>query len=1193
MNGTRHCLSSSRRKNILFAGLFISLCWSSFAQEGHEPDSVDQIEDGARVQQLLKDLATGDTSIANKALYDLEQFQGGAAKAPLIAVLKDPSSPIHSAVVSILTSSGPTVLPDIVEILVNGPDPARIAAAQVIESMVANSKEIGFAAPSALRKLMLSSNPAVRAAALRVLTRIRRGESALTYALKYAKDDSPEVQAAAMHALGEAVRGEVDISQAVSILRDGLNSAAPITRVAAAQVIGNLAENASITQPLLPELLACLDSHDAPVQDAAIYALGRIAKPAGVLAPKLFAAFHTSAPPQSRAHVLNALASLKDPPDTVFPTLLDGLKDSDPDVRKEAARVLGNFDHNVDARVAALVRAVKEDPAITVRVEALYSLTRNGEKRSDVLELVRATLDSPELDLRKGAVDALGALGPSAVAEAPRLLQLVELHGVAGVGAVGSALRKMGPEVIPVLLDALQSGNADVRKVAAGAFEIPDDRLAYVISQLQALLYSPRPEVQLAAVDALRNRNRPGVEALAMAYLQPEIDSNAALQKTILEALTASIPACGCKYDSPGSVETMSVAVNLLDSPHPEARRVALTMLASIQHVPSDLAARIMPAVLRVLDDEDRVARTAATRIVAHAGAPAHNALPKLLSLLKDADAPRRVDLVDAIGAAGGAAPEAIEALVALTRAPERDLRLHVVAALARLSGAPDRLADGVAILLEDPSVKVRLATFNEFTGRMPHSEKVDRAIKKCLNHFDPAVRRAAIVYLPLDEMPATREILSKALSDPDSAVSQRAAFALEKCGDPGRAALRNALLGPDEHAAFAALAPFRGVEFRRQSDEFAIAALNSPHAKVRQYAALTKTEWVARFHSTDEDSKHAVAILGEAIENGDAEMRSWAAKCLAEVPWLASPVLGVLANAIEKETDPEVRDALTKARDIINPLGTEWEVVEEQIPVDRPQYPGRHLQFSLLLGRPKQRFLLGRLCTGDENAHAKENESGAAGFDRTSLKVSWLQPSRLLYATWDTLNQGNGHYIHGSFLVLLKTGDTWSEIYRHTEYTNTRGGWESSDHSEFNFQFDEPTSTLNVTRTTESFNAITEPMPLAVPQEEAIGGKKYYFLSYSVVSAWRYKLAGKRLEYVDGDESVDLKDESFPVSEVAKALMQDHSGDGSDATKAEQALRDLNPRLKGVEACSGVVKTGSIKDAPILDPKIYYGYDN
>src|SRR5262249_48115920 len=123
--------------------------------------------------------------------------------------------------------------------------------------------------------------------------------------------------------------------------------------------------------------------------------------------------------------------------DAVEP-LVGAFKDEDPEVRQEAARVLGTMSKSDPGVVPALVRSLK-DPVDLVRGQSINSLQLLRADADVVLAELTPVLEDKNVEVRLNAIRFLGEFGPPAV---PRLAGMLNDPDAAVWRAASSTLEK-------------------------------------------------------------------------------------------------------------------------------------------------------------------------------------------------------------------------------------------------------------------------------------------------------------------------------------------------------------------------------------------------------------------------------------------------------------------------------------------------------------------------------------------------------------------------------------------------------------------------------------------------------------------------------------------------------------------------------------------------------------------------------
>jgi HEAT repeat protein len=175
------------------------------------------------------------------------------------------------------------------------------------------------------------------------------------------------------------------------------------------------------------------------------------------------------------------------------------------------------------AEVGDLVKKLKDaDPE--VRRAAAKELGENGPgSKEAVPDLLRAMNDR-DLFVRRFAIQALGAIGPDARDAIPALTKALDDEKKQVRGAALSALVKLGPSAVPSVNKAVTNLYPDVQEAAVSALaELGPDGLP----GLSALIRDSNQDAQMRrqAVDAVKKfgkKGRPALPALIEALKEPK-----------------------------------------------------------------------------------------------------------------------------------------------------------------------------------------------------------------------------------------------------------------------------------------------------------------------------------------------------------------------------------------------------------------------------------------------------------------------------------------------------------------------------------------------------------------------------------------------------------------------------------------------------------------------------------------------
>lgn len=197
--------------------------------------------------------------------------------------------------------------------------------------------------------------------------------------------------------------------------------------------------------------------------------------------------------PTVRGAVAEALSEFADP--RAIAPLTELLADPSEDVKQNALNALSNFDRGVP--VAPIVRTLT-DSNPDVRADAARLLGEIGD--SSVTKALTPLTGDPSPQVRAAVAEALGEIGASSAT--PSLLKMLSDEDSDVRSQALDALQEVHGRIEPdVLIRMMQDPNAEVRRRAA---DIAGDReIATAIPALERLREDPNAKVREKAIDAL------------------------------------------------------------------------------------------------------------------------------------------------------------------------------------------------------------------------------------------------------------------------------------------------------------------------------------------------------------------------------------------------------------------------------------------------------------------------------------------------------------------------------------------------------------------------------------------------------------------------------------------------------------------------------------------------------------------
>ena len=221
---------------------------------------------------------------------------------------------------------------------------------------------------------------------------------------------------------------------------------------------------------------------------------------------------------------------------------------------------------------------------------------------------------------------AIATFGAEPTYEGKSLTRWLKLYDRANEGSseeaeASAALRAMGSNAVPFLVQWMGNSTSDVQLVSADAFKVLKETGASAVPELAAMLNGTNKLLATVAGSALGHIGAPALPVLIAGLTNRSfrigVDSGLAL----VELGTNARPA---------------ISILLADLRHPNHfyRERAADILGQL-HIEADT---VVPALIKLLDDDSKAARFLAITGLANFGGEARSAVPTLSRFLKDED---------------------------------------------------------------------------------------------------------------------------------------------------------------------------------------------------------------------------------------------------------------------------------------------------------------------------------------------------------------------------------------------------------------------------------------------------------------------------------------------------------------------------------------------------------------------------
>ncbi len=307
--------------------------------------------------------------------------------------------------------------------------------------------------------------------------------------------------------------GKLGNKRAIETLINKLSDSSSGVSSNAAEALGRLGNKRAV-EPLIK----ALGDPDSYVRRDAAEALGRLGNKRAVepLITRL-----SDSNSNIRSNAAQALERLGATKEQIVAGYIEALDSSDLDVRRDAARILGELGNK--RAVEPLINRLSDSNS-NIRSNAAQALKKlNAAKKQMVVGYVEA-LDSPDLDVRRDAAEALGRLGNKRAVE-PLIKALgdpnfcVREHAAEALGRLGDK------RAVEPLIKALGDPDSYVRRDATEALGRLGDKRA--VEPLINRLSDSDSNIRSNAAQALgRLGDKRAVKLLINKLSDPDPDSN-------------------------------------------------------------------------------------------------------------------------------------------------------------------------------------------------------------------------------------------------------------------------------------------------------------------------------------------------------------------------------------------------------------------------------------------------------------------------------------------------------------------------------------------------------------------------------------------------------------------------------------------------------------------------------------------
>ena len=557
-------------------------------------------------------------------------------------------------------------------------------------------------------KLVVAENPDAVVKATDLIGRLRgQGRAALPDLIKLTADADPRVRWHAARSIG--LIGE-DAVSSIPVLLSLLQDADPVVATQAAAAIGHIREDddhgslSEVEKELyadaVTQLVGTLVHNDARVRRACLRSLQSLNPAPEQLMPIVDAVFASQDP----ATILPVMESIADMGGEAVPFLIDRLKL--PQGRFWASVAITEIGPSAAGATQALIEALSES-ALDEQLHEIFALASIGEGAQSAGEAL-VTLYSDGDSSLQGPI--LYAIGKLKFRDAESLLMQIVSEETPLSATAAWALAKIKPDAPALVKDAVERMRAQcqsesVFERAAAASALSDLSISLEVQErqnlgvhLQSMLLDDSEQVQEAAAAAIVRLGGDGVPAVAIALENLELRFFAlGITSAIGEPAAKLVPAI----------------VELLDSGDSDLVQEAIFALAAIGSPSAVASGQILAILNESVSSEDEEARLhyAATYCLGRIGSLAgQGVLPRLKELSGSPDLMQATVAVWSIlQIAPNDQEQSLNAVPLLMRAlnsENQTVRLEATIALGDLGSIAEDAIPAIELVSEDDPVR-------------------------------------------------------------------------------------------------------------------------------------------------------------------------------------------------------------------------------------------------------------------------------------------------------------------------------------------------------------------------------------------------------------------------------------------------------------------------------------------------------
>lgn len=291
-----------------------------------------------------------------------------------------------------------------------------------------------------------------------VMSRIEKDSSIINEVISHLDNEIRSIKFNSIHILGLlGEKSEKSIPKLI-ILLDNDDWSICRETVRSLGKIGNSAINA------IPKLSKLLSNNEVSIRKEAAMALGKIGNPTDESISNLIMACNDE-DEEVRTEVAKTFGDLGPKAQEAIPALMKCLKDVNWTVRTASAQSINQIGRDSTTAIPSLIDALEDDDW-RVRYRVINTLSEIGK---DAIPSLQNKLASKNAIVRKGAIDALSEMK----IDDPKIINSISFlltdKAEAVRGRAADALRNIGKEAVPALIEALEKSNTKMKLIVISA----------------------------------------------------------------------------------------------------------------------------------------------------------------------------------------------------------------------------------------------------------------------------------------------------------------------------------------------------------------------------------------------------------------------------------------------------------------------------------------------------------------------------------------------------------------------------------------------------------------------------------------------------------------------------------------------------------------------------------------------------